>query len=235
MTLGEESAVRVLRGLRVLVRLGRQRRVQRWGFQALCALTVLVLAPVAVIRLQSDPRVRTVADVPAEPVVVVFGAGLDGGRPSPYLAHRLDAALALYRAGRVRAVLVTGDNSRPDYDEPDAMRTYLVQHGVPTARIAADYAGFDTWDSCARAHRIFGVTRAVLVNTEYAIRRSVSLCETAGIDAYGIGVPEPHDRTWDYGAVREIASADKAVFLDELFDPDPHLLGPKVTTPAAFG
>ncbi|MEY9877071.1 vancomycin permeability regulator SanA [Streptacidiphilus sp. MAP12-33] len=204
----------------------RERRTQRRGFQLLCAAALAVLLPTAVVWYQGGPRLRTVADAPAEPVVLVFGAGLDGGKPSPYLAHRLDAAIALYRAGRVRAVLVTGDNSRASYDEPDAMRTYLVGHGVPQDRIVRDYAGFNTWDSCARARRIFGVTSALLVNQGYAIRRAVALCEAAGIDSYGIGVDEPHDRTWQAGVAREIASMDKAVLLDELFDPNPHLLGP---------
>ncbi|SEM41579.1 SanA/YdcF family protein [Streptacidiphilus jiangxiensis] len=211
----------------------RERRTQRRGFQLLCAAALAVLLPTAVVWFQGGPRLRTVADAPAEPVVLVFGAGLDGGKPSPYLAHRLDAAIALYKAGRVHAVLVSGDNSRVSYDEPDAMRTYLVQHGVPADHVVRDYAGFNTWDSCARARRIFGVTRALLVNQGYAIRRAVSLCQAAGIDSYGIGVEEWHDRTWQAGVVREIASMDKAILLDELFQPDPHLLGPDEATSLA--
>ena len=118
----------------------------------------------------------------AAPVAIVFGAGLWNGEPSPYLAHRLDAAAALYDRGTVRAVLVTGDNSRHDYDEPDAMRAYLLRHGVPAHKIVSDYAGFDTWDSCSRAHRIFGVDRAVLVSQGFHIRRALALCTAAGVD-----------------------------------------------------
>jgi vancomycin permeability regulator SanA len=228
---GAWMRVRIVRWARALP---HERKAQRRAFQLLTVVAVAVLVPTAVVWFQSSDRLRTVADAPAEPVAVVFGAGLDGTRPSPYLQHRLDAALGLYREGRVRAVLVTGDNGQVGYDEPDAMRDYLVARGVPADRVVRDYAGFNTWDSCSRAHRIFGVTRAILVNQEYAIRRAISLCETAGIDSYGIGVPEPHDATWDYGALREIPSADKAVLLDELFDPDPHLLGPKVTTLASI-
>ena len=101
--------------------------------------------------------------VPYEPVAIVFGAGAPGGRPSPYLARRLDVALDLYRRGKVTVVLVTGDNSQPDYDEPSAMRQYLVARGVPAARIVRDFAGFDTWASCERAKKIFGVDHATLV------------------------------------------------------------------------
>ncbi|QKV95108.1 YdcF family protein [Streptomyces sp. NA02950] len=204
----------------------RTRREQRRLFQIGVLLCVLALLPATWLRLTTEDRIRTVADVPAAPVGVVFGAGLWNGSPSPYLAHRLDTAVRLYRDGKVRALLVTGDNSRHDYDEPDAMRAYLVKRGVPERRIVRDYAGFDTWDSCSRARRIFGVHRAVLVSQGFHIRRALALCDAAGIDAYGVAVAEPHDVTWSYGALREVVAANKAA-VDAAFRPDPDFLGPR--------
>jgi len=194
--------------------------------RAVVACFVLALLPAAWIRVSTSGRVvHEVGAAPGAPVAVVFGAGLWDGEPSPYLAHRLDAAAALYRRGTVRALLVSGDNSTDDYDEPDAMRRYLVAHGVPRRRVVTDYAGFDTWDTCTRAARIFGVRRAVLVSQDFHIRRALALCRSAGIDAYGVAVPEPRDVTWYAGSVRELASAVKAAF-DAAFTPDPHFLGP---------
>ncbi|TWV35368.1 hypothetical protein FRZ03_26955 [Streptomyces misionensis] len=207
-------------------RLPRTRAGQRRLVQAVMAVCVLALAPVTWLFASTADRLRTVADVPSAPVAVVFGAGLWNGVPSPYLAHRLDAAAALYHAGRVRAVLVTGDNSRKDYDEPDAMRAYLTRHGVPGGKVVRDYAGFDTWDSCVRARKIFGVDRAVLVSQGFHIRRAVALCEAAGVDSYGVGVDAKHDATWYYGGTREVFAAGKAV-LDVVFRPDPTFLGPR--------
>ncbi|GAA3235369.1 vancomycin high temperature exclusion protein [Streptomyces thermocoprophilus] len=201
-------------------RAGRRRLVQ--GVVAVC---VLALLPATWLRLTTGDRLRSVADVPRTGVAVVFGAGLWSGEPSPYLAHRLDAAAELYRAGRVEVVLVTGDNSRADYDEPDAMRAYLTRHGVPDRRIVSDYAGFDTWDSCVRAKKIFGVDRAILISQDFHIRRAVALCEAAGVSSYGVGVAEPHDVTWYYGGTREVLAAGKAA-LDALWKPDPRFLGP---------
>ncbi|MGW8554100.1 SanA/YdcF family protein [Streptomyces tubercidicus] len=206
------------------VRLPRSRRGQRRAFQVVVAATVLVLAPATWMNATAGPRVYGVADAPAAPVAIVFGAGLWDGKPSPYLAHRLDAAAALYDRGAVRAVLVTGDNSRKDYDEPDAMRGYLLRHGVPARRIVTDYAGFDTWDSCSRAHRIFGVDRAVLVSQGFHIRRALALCGAAGVDSDGVAVAAKRDVTWAYGGVREIFAAGKAA-ADALLRPDPQFLG----------
>ncbi|MFF5368008.1 vancomycin high temperature exclusion protein [Streptomyces sp. NPDC013187] len=207
-------------------RLPRTRRGQRRLVQAVMAGCVLALLPATWMYAVTGDRLRTAADVPRTDVAVVFGAGLWEGEPSPYLAHRLDAAAKLYREGRVEVVLVTGDNSREDYDEPDAMRAYLTRHGVPDGRIVSDYAGFDTWDSCVRAKKIFGVDRAVLISQGFHIRRAVALCEAAGVSSYGVGVDAVHDATWYYGGAREILAAGKAA-LDAVFRPDPRFLGPR--------
>ncbi|MFE1441500.1 vancomycin high temperature exclusion protein [Streptomyces sp. NPDC058739] len=205
-------------------RLPRTRTGWRRLTQAVMAVCALALLPSAWLHLVTDGRLRTTADVPRSDVAVVFGAGLWNGEPSPYLAHRLDAAAELYRAGRVKVVLVTGDNSRKEYDEPDAMRAYLTRHGVPDRRIVSDYAGFDTWDSCVRAKKIFGVDEAVLISQGFHVRRAVALCEEAGVRSYGVGVDEPHDATWYSGEVRDVVASGKAA-LDALLEPDPRFLG----------
>nr|WP_307624099.1 ElyC/SanA/YdcF family protein [Streptomyces sp. V3I7] len=187
---------------------------------------VLALLPAAWLFVSTADRLRTTADAPRTGVAVVFGAGLWDGEPSPYLAHRLDTAARLYHEGRIEVVLVTGDNSHEDYDEPDAMRAYLTRHGVPGTRVVRDYAGFDTWDSCVRAKRIFGVDRAVLISQGFHIRRAVALCEAAGVDSYGVGAVDRHNVTWYYGGTREVFAAAKAA-LDAVFRPDPRFLGPK--------
>ncbi|MFE0255159.1 vancomycin high temperature exclusion protein [Streptomyces sp. NPDC059010] len=207
-------------------RLPRTRTGQRRLVQAVMAGCVLALLPATWMYVVTGDRLRTTADVPRTDVAVVFGAGLWDGEPSPYLAHRLDAAAELYRAGRIEVVLVTGDNSREDYDEPDAMRAYLTRHGVPDSRIVSDYAGFDTWDSCVRAKEIFGVDRAVLISQGFHIRRAVALCQEAGVASYGVGVDAKHDVTWYYGGTRELFAAGKAA-LDAVFEPDPRFLGSK--------
>ncbi|MFF3753835.1 vancomycin high temperature exclusion protein [Streptomyces sp. NPDC002018] len=227
-------ALRALRALRLQRLRGRTwwprtRQGRRRAVRTVMLGCVLALMPSTWMHAVADSRVRTVSDVPAADVAVVFGAGLRSGRPSPYLAHRLDAAAELYRAGKVKVVLVTGDNSRVEYDEPDAMRTYLIEQGVPNGRIVSDYAGFDTWDSCVRARKIFGVERAVLVTQGFHVRRAVALCRSAGIESYGVGVTERRDVTWYYGGIREVFASGKAA-AEALLRPDPTFLGPAETS-----
>ena len=167
---------------------------------------VLGVAPTGYALAASAGRISTVDDVPSEPVALVFGAGLDiRGEPMPFLRARLDLARQLYAAGKVRVVLVSGDNRRANYNEPDAMRDYLIENGIPAAKVIADYAGFDTYATCVRAKRIFGVDQAIVVTQSYHLPRAVATCRSIGLDGWGVGDSsvKPDAEEWDSDVVRE--------------------------------
>ena len=170
-------------------------------------------------------------DTAAAPVAIVLGAAVyPSGEPSPWLKYRLETAAGLYRSGRVDAILVSGDNSRVDYDEPTAMRDYLVGLGIPSEAVALDYAGFDTYDTCVRARRIFGVEQALLVSQNFHVSRAVAVCRSAGLDARGVGDTQATvDRgTWARSWLRERPAALKAAW-DVITRREP-ILGRRETT-----
>ncbi|MCD0452350.1 YdcF family protein [Actinocorallia sp. API 0066] len=205
-------------------RILRSRRV--W-ISAIAVLAVVVLTPTAWARLSALGRISDVEGAPERDVALVLGAGLwSDGSPTPFLAGRLDRAAELYRRGKVKVLLVSGDNGRTAYDEPTAMRAYLVARGVPVGAVVLDHAGFDTWDSCVRARRIFGVTSAVVVSQYFHLPRAVALCRRAGIDAHGVGHSPPHREPNLYGYVREVPATVKAMG-DVLLNRDPRFLGPR--------
>ncbi|WP_436527973.1 SanA/YdcF family protein [Actinoplanes sp. HUAS TT8] len=183
------------------------------------------------VREESAGHIHTAADVPAAPVALVLGAQVNpDGEPSAFLAARLDIARDLYRSGKVKAILVSGDHAEWSYDEPGAMLVYLVARGVPADRIVMDHAGFDTYDSCARANKIFGVHRAIVVTQSFHIPRAVALCRTLGIDATGVGddTARIYKPLWFRGQTREWAAALKAAW-DVTTRRDPVFLGPHET------
>ncbi|MFI2753885.1 vancomycin high temperature exclusion protein [Cellulomonas sp. P22] len=198
------------------------------GAVVLAAAVVLVGIPVAWVQLSPGSRVHSLEDVPDAPVALVLGAGLrPDGTPSLFLSRRLDIARELYERGSVRAILVSGDNSRVEYDEPTAMSTWLIEHGVPAEAVVLDYAGLDTHDTCVRAHEIFGVESAVVVTQDYHLRRALFSCTHAGIDASGIGAPSASEsltRSVKY-RLREVPAAMKAA-LDAATGRRPVHLGP---------
>lgn len=124
--------------------------------------------------------------VPERPVAIVFGAAVyPGGRPSPVLADRIEAAAELYHAGRVRRILMSGDNQTIYYNEPGAMMRYAVDLGVPESALRPDYGGRRTYDTCYRAKHIFQVRKAILVTQDFHLSRALLLCRHMGIDAVG--------------------------------------------------
>ncbi len=169
-----------------------RRRVRFAGF--ILAATVLIpLAALALIEIQllataRGQVYREVAAVPTRQVAIVFGAQvLPGGQLSVALAHRVDAAIVLYRAGKVRQLLMTGDNREDNYDEPDAMRAYAIAHGVPEGAILTDAAGLRTYDSCYRARSVFGIApdEAIVVTQAYHLPRAIFTCDGVGVRAIG--------------------------------------------------
>jgi vancomycin permeability regulator SanA len=178
------------------------------------------------VRVRAGGHRYRADSVPGAPVGIVFGAQVyPDGTPSPYLAARLDLGQELVRSGKVRALLLTGDFGTPSYDEPDAMRRYLEAHGVPGSKLVADYAGFDTYQSCARAYRVFGVRSAIIVTTDFSYARTVALCRSVGIDANGVvDTAQRHDLTYLRGWVRDQLADTKAAF-DMVVRPDPKYLG----------
>jgi vancomycin permeability regulator SanA len=196
----------------------------------LAAGVALLFVPLIVIRADTSGRVISdPADVSHHQVALVLGAGLTrDGTPTWFLADRLDAAIRLYRMGKVDGLLMSGDNHTASHDEPGAMRTYAVAHGVPAAAITLDYAGFDTYDSCYRARHIFGVQSAVVVTQGYHAPRAVYLCRSVGINADALTVPDwgrvPAAKMIHYQA-REVLADVKAMWDADVTTPSPPYLG----------
>lgn len=141
--------------------------------------------------LISEPLIKSYEDIQATPVVMVPGAGLlRDGTPSSPLRDRLDAAAQLYRDGKVQKILLTGDNRFVNYNEPGAMRNYLIQAGIPEEDLVLDYAGRRTYDSCYRAKAIFGLDEIIIVTQPYHLPRAVFLCDKLGLETQGLPIEQ---------------------------------------------
>jgi SanA protein len=159
---------------------------------AVCLVAVLISAMAALaiwgwIQWRYDRLVLTdIASAPRAPVAIVFGAGVSpGGQLSPMLRDRMDTAIELYRAGKVRKLLVSGDNRFIDYDEPGRMYDYAVARGVARTDVVRDFAGRRTYDTCYRAKAIFGVEQAILVTQRFHLPRAIYTCRGLGVDSVG--------------------------------------------------
>lgn len=174
------------------------------------AAALVFLGASLFVQFRYAGRIVSQKAAPEAPVALVFGAGLAGQEPSPLLAQRLDAGIALYRSGKVQKVLVSGDNLERHHDETSAMRRYAAGAGVPEKDLLGDDAGVSTYDSCARAKTVYGVNRALLVTQRFHLPRALFIANSLGIDAWGVAADEGDDAPAFY-MLRELFSRPLAL------------------------
>jgi len=205
----------------------RRRRFSSTKLGVVAALGALALgvigANVAVLAGGSGGHVSGTIDC-----ALVLGAGVrDDGSPSDVLRDRLDEALALYQAGRVTKIIVSGDHQTAAYDEPNAMRTYLESNGVPAGAVFMDHAGLDTYSSMWRARHVFGASRIVVVTQQFHLARAVWCARSLGMEAEGSAADRHVYRGIAWLEMREVLSRTKA-FVDVSVGREPRHVGPAV-------
>ncbi len=195
------------------------------------ALLIAVFAVNAVIVRSTEQRIHAYDPVPEleeADCILILGAGVKpNGEPSDMLRDRLKVGLLLYEAGAAPRILISGDNSREEYNEPATMERYLLENGVPEEAIVSDYAGFSTYESLYRARDIFCAEKIIIVTQEYHLHRSLYVAEKLGLDAVGVSADVRSYRGQSYRDLREIAARNKD-FLFTLFMPEPTYLGEKI-------
>lgn len=190
----------------------------------LALLIILRLGVWLAYRSQTYP----VADAPKERIVIVFGAGLThSGNPTPILVDRVMAAAQLYFDGKVDKILLSGDNSRVNYNEPGAMQRYAISLGIPKDVLVLDYAGRRTYDTCYRAKYIFQIDEALLITQNFHLPRAMLTCNALGIKVIGVSADlrKYHLSSLIPWQIRETLANFTALLDITIFHPKP-VLGP---------
>jgi SanA protein len=195
---------------------------------------LLLLAARLTTGLVARPKTYTSSEVPTRRVAIVFGAGLwRDGTATPVLYDRVKTAADLYFAGKVEALLMSGDNRFVEYNEPAVMRQVALSLGVPETAIVLDYAGRRTYDTCYRASHIFMVEEAILVTQAFHLPRAIYLCSHLGVDAVGVEADQHIYRrsTMLYWNLRELLATVNALWEVHVSHPVPVLGDPEPIFP----
>lgn len=159
--------------------------------------------------------------------IIVLGAGLRKGKPSPILEDRLKVAVELYKGGYAPKIIVSGDHGQDDYDEVNPMKNYLLENDIPAEDIFMDHAGFSTYDSIYRLKEIFKVQKAIIVTQQFHLYRSLYIAKSIDLDVVGVSATL-RDYTGSTGFyLREILARDKD-FVKTLFKPESKYLGEEI-------
>lgn len=155
---------------------------------------------------------------------------LKNGKNNLYFDYRIKAATELYNAGKIKYILVSGDNRRNDYNEPEEMKQALIATGIPEQQIILDYAGLRTLDSVIRAHLIFGLERFTLISQEFHNERAIFLAQQNYLQVIGYNAQDVSAYAGFKTNLRELLARVK-VFMDIITDKAPKHLGEKVEIP----
>lgn len=149
------------------------------------------------------------------------------GTTNLYFKYRIAAAAELYHAGKVKHVIVSGDNSLKEYNEPKHMLQALIQKGVPESAITLDFAGFRTLDSVVRCKKVFGQTKFIIVSQRFHIERALFIANKYEIDAIGFAAKDPPEKYSLKTRIREFFAKSKAVIDLYIIHKNPKFLGKK--------
>ena len=177
---------------------------------------LLVVISNSMVKKSAEGRMyQNASEIPYRRVGIVLGTtpARPNGNPNLYYQYRMEAAAELYSAGKISYIIVSGDNHKHEYNEPECMRRSLVALGVPDSVIYPDYAGFRTFDSMVRCKKVFGQDSVTVISQGWHNERALYIAENAGLDAIAFNAGNTKSRKWKFRMkCREILARVKAVF-----------------------
>ncbi len=202
------------------------------GIAFLLGAAFVAWANFAAVHASRGKLFDDVDQVPQGKVGLVFGTtDRFQDRENLYFRYRIDAAEKLWKAGKIRVILVSGDNREKYYNEPEKMKRALIERGVPANRIACDYAGLRTLDSVVRAKEIFGLNEAIFISQRFHNERAVYLAQANGMKVTGFNARDVGSRAGLKTKAREVGARVKMWLDVRVLGTRPKHLGEKEELP----
>lgn len=204
----------------------------RWKAAGLCGLLLLTAIAINVWMVHSSESraFPELSNLPTNDVGLLLGTGArkGGGRVNPHFQRRVEAAASLYHTGKIRHLLVSGDNWTEGCDETTQMREALLKLGVPEKAMTLDYSSLRTLDSVVRAKTVFGLTRLTVITEDFHVYRALFLCQAEGIEAVAFPCTTVPSRASSLTLVREWLARVKAWLDVYVLHTEPKFYGPRV-------
>ncbi|MBN1973793.1 MAG: YdcF family protein [Sedimentisphaerales bacterium] len=203
----------------------RKRKIVVLAVCIFCSIVFFLAVDFYVGSFSSDRLFRDINDVPHRRAALVLGCGrIFDGHINLFYLHRINAAVELWNSGKIDAIVVSGDNSRKDYDEPTSMKSDLIARGIPAEYITIDYAGFRTLDSIVRAEKVFNLEDYIIISQPFHCSRAIYLAFQYDQDVLGYCARDVKRAAGLKMRLREVLARNKAL-VDVLLHKNPKYLG----------
>ena len=183
-----------------------------------------------IVNISTSKKLYTsTQNIPSNKVGLLLGTTkyLYGGQINLYYQYRINAAVRLYKANKIKFILISGDNSRKEYDEPTTIKEDLIKQGIPENKIFLDYAGFRTLDSVVRCKKIFNQSSITVISQKFHNQRAIYIAKYHGIKAIGYNAKDVSIKYGFKTMVREKLARVKMI-LDLIINNQPKYLGKKI-------
>lgn len=183
-------------------------------------------------KVESISKGRTFSElsqVPPMKTGLLLGTSkyLKNGYVNHYFANRVEAASELFHGGKIRYIIISGDNGRSSYDEPTDMKNELIKNGVDSTKIYLDYAGFRTFDSMVRVKEIFSQDSILLISQKFHNERAIYIADKLNLYALGYNAKDV-DKAYGLMTMTREKFARVKVILDFVIGAKPKFLGEKI-------
>ncbi|WP_027419262.1 SanA/YdcF family protein [Crocinitomix catalasitica] len=181
-----------------------KRLIKRTFQLSVVILALLVISNIAVYYNARKFIYNDLNKIPKNEFGLVLGcAKLGKYGINSYFKHRMEAAIELYQHGKIKKIIVSGDNSRIGYNETGDMKNYLVESGIPAKDIIEDFAGFRTLDSVLRSKHVFKCTAITIISQKFHNERAVYIAQQNDLKVYAYNAKTPRSHT-KLAQIREI-------------------------------
>lgn len=200
----------------------------KWTISFAVILVVFVVLSNIIIEQSTKSDIfQTVDKTPEKKVALLLGTSryTTRGYTNLFFKHRISAAVSLYTQGKIKHIIVSGDNSLKSYNEPREMKKALMALGIPDSAITLDYAGFRTLDSVVRCKEIFGQTEVIIISQRFHVERALFIAKKYKMEAVGFAAQDPPDKYSFKTHFREYFAKTKAVIDLYIINKKPKFLG----------
>ena len=172
----------------------------------------------------------SIEKLPVNKVGLLLGTSkyLKGGKENLFYKNRIDAAVELYKKGKIEYIIASGDNRHKNYNEPKIMKADLMKKGVPGDKIFPDYAGFRTFDSVIRSKEVFGQNKITIISQRFHNLRALFTAKHFGIDALAYDAEEVSGADGIRIRFRELFARVKALLDIYILQTKPKFLGERI-------
>lgn len=176
----------------------------------------VLLANIWIVISTEEKNYYTLGNMPSNDVGLVLGTskGIHGGKENMFFTYRMQAAARLYKEGKIKFLILSGNHDSVFYNEPNDMKKALMSLGVPENVMTLDFAGFRTYDSIIRCKEVFNQSKFTIISQPTHNARALFLADQLGVDAVAFAAQDVPSGYKTY--LREYFARPKAI-LDVYF------------------